>query len=159
MVINENVSEAIVIRDEEDANTIDLANIPEIDTQLQHPDRSMRNEKRGKTNDRDKAYDGDDSSLFEPRTTTKRDNADVELGDNDEEGTEEAQDDKKKLSLNTSYDGFSIYGRILCLVVKRCGTRTQTGKGMVPASSQAMLENWVSTQAALEQVGDAEDNG
>ncbi|KAF2141073.1 uncharacterized protein K452DRAFT_229475 [Aplosporella prunicola CBS 121167] len=30
-------------------------------------------------------------------------------------------DDKKKLALNTSYDGFSIYGRVLCLVVKRKG--------------------------------------
>ena len=31
----------------------------------------------------------------------------------------DAADEKKKLGLKTSYDGFQIYGRILCLVVKR----------------------------------------
>ena len=74
------------------------------------------------------------------------------------EGEDESQDDKKKLGLNTSYEGFSIYGRILCLVVKRRGGRTSTGGAGAPVSSQKMLENWVSTQAAG-QVDDEEDNG
>lgn len=67
-------------------------------------------------------------------------------------------DQKKKLGLNTSYEGFSIYGRILCLVVKRKGARNQAGNS-VPVSSQQMLETWVSTQAAAEQVDDDEDIG
>ena len=70
--------------------------------------------------------------------------------------TSTTEDDKKKLGLNTSYEGFSIYGRILCLVVKRRGVRNVTGS--VPASSQAMLENWVSTQAAGQTADDDEDN-
>ncbi|KAJ4286060.1 hypothetical protein N0V90_013407 [Kalmusia sp. IMI 367209] len=69
------------------------------------------------------------------------------------------QDQKKKLSLNTSYEGFSIYGSILCLVVKRRGIRYQAGHSNAPASSRQMLENWVSTQAAAEQVDDDEDIG
>jgi hypothetical protein len=74
-----------------------------------------------------------------------------------DEDYEEAQDDqKKKLSLDTSYDGFSIYGRILCLVVKRKSLRTTTGSSG-PASGQQMLEAWVSTQAAADQVDDEED--
>ena len=64
-------------------------------------------------------------------------------------------EDKKKLDMDLSYDGFSIYGRILCLVVKRRG-----GKGGRPESTvlpeqqggKQMLENWVSTQAAQDQV-------
>jgi hypothetical protein len=57
-------------------------------------------------------------------------------------------DDKKKLALNTSYDGFSIYGRILCLVVKRKGKKAApTG---VPVGGSQMMEQWVSTQAAQE---------
>ncbi|KAK0986411.1 hypothetical protein LTS01_009936 [Friedmanniomyces endolithicus] len=59
------------------------------------------------------------------------------------EPEEPAFDDKKKLAMNTSYDGFSIYGRILCLLVKR------KGKKAVVGGSQ-MLEQWVSTQAAQE---------
>ncbi|KAK0252654.1 hypothetical protein B0A54_13804 [Friedmanniomyces endolithicus] len=59
------------------------------------------------------------------------------------EPEEPAFDDKKKLAMNTSYDGFSIYGRILCLLVKR------KGKKAVVGGSQ-MLEQWVSTQAVQE---------
>lgn len=60
----------------------------------------------------------------------------------------EDQDDKKKLALNTSYDGFSIYGRILCLVVKRKGRKAQASAA--PAGGSQMMEQWVSTQAAQE---------
>lgn len=55
----------------------------------------------------------------------------------------ENEDDKKKLSLSTIYDGFSIYGRILCLVVKRRGGRK--GKGLGGASGQAMMEEWIAS--------------
>lgn len=65
-------------------------------------------------------------------------------------------DDKKKLGVDTSYDGFSIYGRILCLLVKRRGNKAN---GKLPGSSadetgQQMLEGWISTQAAAEQIID-----
>lgn len=53
------------------------------------------------------------------------------------------EDDKKKLALNTTYDGFSIYGRILCLVVKRRGTAK--GKEVASGSGQAMMEEWISS--------------
>ena len=59
-----------------------------------------------------------------------------------------AEDDKKKLGLNTMYDGFSIYGRILCLVVKRRGTAR--GKDMAGAAGQAMMEEWISSTQAVE---------
>jgi hypothetical protein len=57
----------------------------------------------------------------------------------------ESTEDKKKYDFKTSYDGFSIYGRILCLVVKRKGSKSSGG--IAPASSHQMLENWISTQA------------
>ena len=55
-----------------------------------------------------------------------------------------APDDKKKFGIQTLYDGFSIYGRILCLMIKRRGGRVSVGV----ASSQQLMENWISTQAA-----------
>ncbi|WPG98709.1 Hypothetical protein R9X50_00150300 [Acrodontium crateriforme] len=72
-------------------------------------------------------------------------------------------DDKKKLGLHTSYDGFSIYGRILCLLVKRKGnkapSRTSNGQDM-PGSGSQMMEQWVSTQAVQEGgLDDDEDDG
>ena len=60
------------------------------------------------------------------------------------EGQDESGiDDKKKLGMDTTYDGFSIYGRILCLVVKRRGTAK--GKEMAGGSGQAMMEEWITS--------------
>lgn len=74
-------------------------------------------------------------------TGESQEGKDTELG-----GREEGEDDKKKMALDTEYDGFSIYGRILCLVVKRKGT----AKGKESAGAgQAMMEEWItSTQMA-----------
>ncbi|KAI7470320.1 hypothetical protein KC351_g12751 [Hortaea werneckii] len=77
----------------------------------------------------------------------------------DEEAAEAPEDDKKKLAMNTSYDGFSIYGRILCLVVKRKGKRSQPLQTMAPAGGSQMMEQWVSTQAAQDAGLDEDDEG
>jgi hypothetical protein len=67
---------------------------------------------------------------------------------------EEQTDEKKKMAMDTSYDGFAIYGRVLCLVVKR---RDKKGKGVAGlGGGQATMENWItSTQMPPE---DAEDS-
>ncbi|KAF2223708.1 hypothetical protein BDZ85DRAFT_311759 [Elsinoe ampelina] len=62
----------------------------------------------------------------------------------------EGEEDKKKLGLKTQYEGFSIYGRILCLIVKRKGVKA---RAEAPANSSQMLENWVSTQMEQDGVG------
>jgi hypothetical protein len=65
-----------------------------------------------------------------------------------------AQDDKK-LGPKTTYDGFSIYGKVLCLVIKRSGVTSGLAN---LASGQQVMENWVSTQAAQGDL-DVEDDG
>lgn len=72
---------------------------------------------------------------------------------------EEDADDKKKLALNTSYEGFTIYGRILCLVVKRKGKKAAPGSTTAPVGGSQMMEQWVSTQAAQEAGLDEDDLG
>lgn len=62
-------------------------------------------------------------------------------------------DDKKKLALRTLYDGFSIYERILCLVVKRRGNSKD--KDSAGGAGQAMMEEWIaSTQMPEGQMMD-----
>jgi hypothetical protein len=62
---------------------------------------------------------------------------------------EEANDDKKKMAMETSYDGFAIYGRVLCLVVKR---KDKKGKGPAKTAGQAMMEDWItSTQLPAQE--------
>lgn len=81
--------------------------------------------------------------------------------DRDEEAETEAdvEDDKKKLALNTTYDGFSIYGRILCLIVKRKGKKTTQGALGAPVGGSQMMEHWVSTQVAQEAGLQDDDEG
>lgn len=69
------------------------------------------------------------------------------------EGDDGGEDDKKKLGMDTTYDGFSIYGRILCLVVKRRGAAK--GKEVAGGAGQAMMEEWItSTQMGEGQMMD-----
>ena len=67
----------------------------------------------------------------------------------------ELQDDKKKAAFKTTYDGYSIYGRILCLIVKRKG---QKGKPAVGGGAgQAMMEEWITSTQAMEEGGMMDD--
>ena len=71
----------------------------------------------------------------------------VQLGQGD------GEDEKKKMALNITYDGFTIYGRILCLVVKRRGNAR--GKELAGGAGQAMMEEWIaSTQVGEGQMMD-----
>jgi len=159
MVIAEDTGEPITIREEDDDDSTILNNIPEAGGDKDQARRSTRNKRRrGDASEAavSEASDSDDSFAFESAPSTKRPKTNGPSPSNADQGDNEMEleDDKKKLGLNTSYDGFSIYGRILCLIVKRKGVRNPaSGSGAI--SSQHMMENWVSTQAAAE--GDEDD--
>ncbi|KAF2792320.1 hypothetical protein K505DRAFT_279031 [Melanomma pulvis-pyrius CBS 109.77] len=166
MVIAEDTGEPIIIREEDDNEAIILGDIPEAGGDQSQARRSTRNKRRRRDASQaavpvrdasqaavavSDASDTDDSFRCESAPSTKRAKTyepSVSGVDQGDDGSE-LEDDKKKLGINTSYDGFSIYGRILCLVVKRKGSRNAA------SGSGAMLENWVSTQAAGE--GDEDD--
>lgn len=149
VLVDEDATSPVVIRDEDDDDAVNLADIPEAGTTPEEsalPDEGAAG----------RGSDSDDSILFvQSRTGKRRIPTDQALQADEAVRNEDALDDKKKFGLNTSYDGFSIYGRILCLVVKRRG-RAQGGAA-APASSQQMMEHWVSTQAAAEHIDDDED--
>ncbi|PWW78501.1 hypothetical protein C7212DRAFT_357114 [Tuber magnatum] len=106
------------------------------------------------------------------RTITIRDEDDDADPDWSENGGDEPEEDKKKLSLRTEFEGFSIYSRILCLVVKRRGP---INAGRAPAASSApstarqmdspnpksragnrIMENWIAMSQVVKE-GDEED--
>ena len=80
--------------------------------------------------------DGEEEDDSEVRSQGER------QGANGNEGIEE-QDGKKKLAMGTTYDGFRIYGRILCLVVKRKGV--VKGKQVTGGTGQAVMEEWIAS--------------
>lgn len=94
--------------------------------------------------------DSDGSAAAPPPAKRRRDAASP--------AEHEAQrDDKKKLAMDISYEGFSIYGRVLCLVVKKRGGPSaggrsapakaggRTGQSAAPGGGQAVMENWITS--------------
>ncbi|ROT40006.1 hypothetical protein SODALDRAFT_323287 [Sodiomyces alkalinus F11] len=79
-------------------------------------------------------------------------------------GADDETNDKKKLAMDITFEGFAIYGRVLCLVVKKrdgagitSGSSRSTGKGAASAAAagttakpagQAVMENWISSTQA-----------
>lgn len=102
---------------------------------------TMRPSKRGRP-----SHDPDDSLFVSPspdHPPSKRAKAADAATD----------DDKKKMGMRTTYDGFAIYGRVLCLVVKRREGARGKGPTAVEAG-KAMMEEWIaSTQAREEERG------
>lgn len=124
----------IIRREESDDDMIGLQDIPPAEADNERGRR--RRPKRARSQDSDEDYtDGlfvDDEEEQPLRKRMKE----TTLGDTD------GGDDKKKMAMNTSYDGFSIYGRVLCLVVKR--RDNGKAKGGV-SGGQAMMEDWITS--------------
>lgn len=93
--------------------------------------------------------DSDEGNVDAQKTPSATNKSKGSVGEEQDGG----EDDKKKLGMDTTYDGFSIYGRILCLVVKRRGIAK--GKEMAGGAGQAMMEEWItSTQMGEGQMMD-----
>ncbi|KAH8734797.1 hypothetical protein BGZ61DRAFT_490655 [Ilyonectria robusta] len=151
---------APAVRVEEDDDDIGLADIPAVDTvrrskrQRQRPGRDDDDDIDGDASDEDETASAIeiDSDTEAPPHKRRRGRA----GLSDE--TPDEDDDKKKLAMDVSYEGFAIYGQVLCLVVKkRDGGKTPlssnrasgaAASGSVSGSrpeGQAMMENWISS--------------
>lgn len=133
---------------EEDADETRLDDIPEATTSSKKRGRSD-----GEAIDVSDDDDDDDDSFQTQNVRSKKKQKSRDV----EEEEPEQEDDKKKMALNTQYEGFSIYGRILCLIVKRKGVKKSATAG--PSAGSEMLENWVSTQANNDSLGIMDDVG
>jgi len=69
----------------------------------------------------------------------------------DEDFNPEQDDDKKKLGFKTTYDGFSIWGWVLCLFVERKGGPGKKSAAATEGNAQALMQDWItSTQQQKE---------
>ncbi|KAI9777370.1 MAG: hypothetical protein M1816_004739 [Peltula sp. TS41687] len=104
---------------------------------------SVRQRGRGSPSEVIDLSEGDSATDQDAQSSRQRDRS------SDTPEPVEESEDKKKLSVSSSYDGFSIYGRILCLIVKR---RRATSARSGTNDGQAMMENWIrSTQLDPEE--------
>ncbi|KAL0935410.1 uncharacterized protein CTRU02_210001 [Colletotrichum truncatum] len=150
---------------ESDEDADGISRIPAVD-ETARPRRSKR--QRGALHDQDAEYDlpsdeetGGDVSAIEvdsdsdaPRPS-KRLKKQTTGSDVDQE-----DDDKKKMAMDVSYEGFAIYGRVLCLIVKkRQGLRMASSSSAENAkkpAGQASMENWI-TSTQMPNPGAEED--
>ena len=62
--------------------------------------------------------------------------------DNNTADDETEEDDKKKLDFKATYEGFSIWGWVLCLLVERKGGPGRKNAGSDP---QALMAEWIAS--------------
>jgi hypothetical protein len=136
------VDDVPLLREESDDDDVPsrLADIPLALTRPQSKRRNQLNEE----DDSDQPSDADaievNSDDEEPPHKRTKGLGDV--------GADE--DDKKKLAMDISYEGFAIYGRVLCLVVRKRdnatqGSRKGTGSDNTKLDGQAKMENWITS--------------
>ena len=131
-----------ILREESEEDGLNLNDLPEIEDDIEdslfiEEDTSTRRSKRTRAPAASSPPESspDSEAFVEPLPKRRKDKEVVPR--------EEEDDDKKKMAMDTFYDGFSIYGRVLCLVVKR---KDKKGKGPAGLTGgQAMMEEWITS--------------
>ncbi|KAF4974159.1 hypothetical protein FZEAL_8924 [Fusarium zealandicum] len=141
---------------EEDEEEVRLADIPIAETATRRSKRQREREVRDDDNSEASGadetasaieIDSDTEAPPQKRHRARTGSSEDDLGENE---------DKKKLAIDVSYEGFAIYGQVLCLVVKKretgraphnaAGAAASGGMGgRIRPEGQAMMENWISS--------------
>lgn len=134
-----------ILREEDDEVSLD--NIPELPsadmTDAGQSKRRRSEPAEDESNSEFEAGSDDDvESVLGSAPPSKRARRDEDLSGDEEQ-------DKKKMAMDISYEGFAIYGRVLCLVIKRRDAAPGRAAGTTPAgekgTGQARMENWISS--------------
>lgn len=128
------------------------------------PRRSARTKSQKRKSPAPPASDGGagsdlDSDTSAPRPPKRRKTPTITILDEDgadglfADEAEQGDDDKKKMALDTEYEGFNIYSHILCVVVKRRGnvgrkTPATEAKG---AAAGRVMEEWITMSQAIKE--------
>ena len=169
----------ILREEDDDQDAIALADIPTLDETGAHSEPTNRRPKRRRPREQGQEAEGGSSAGSDVEVIDSDSSAgDLFVGDGSDESdgaigqrppkrrkdTAE-RDDKKKMAMDISYEGFAIYGRVLCLVVKRRGEGTARGGRLAVPSNQAqtgrpggqaMMENWIASTQLPEAVGEGD---
>ncbi|KAK1236762.1 hypothetical protein MKX07_006829 [Trichoderma sp. CBMAI-0711] len=142
--IDVEASDYAPIRIEEDSDNegVALSDIPSANTRKQAK-RQRSNTIEGSDDDEFEDAGEDSDSDVGPaglQPLPKRQRGLVNPPAEPEGGFDDEDDYKKKLAMDVSYEGFAIYGRVLCLVVKKRENKPQQALG-----GQAKMENWITS--------------
>jgi hypothetical protein len=145
--------EPVIMREDSEEDGLNLQDVPAVEDTDSNvgslfvsdgEDEGPRRSKRRRTTTVG-SEDGSESSSGDKLPLKRRKDAETLTGN---ENLEEETNGKKKLALNTTYDGFSIYGRVLCLIVKR---KDKKAKDPTIVGGQAMMEDWITSTQIPEE--------
>jgi hypothetical protein len=132
-----------ILREDSEEDELNLQDLPaadetrsETDDLFMSEDEGPRRSKRSRAAVANTASESEPESPpgFEPHPKRRKD---TEIIPNEEE-----TDNKKKMAMTISYDGFSIYGCVLCLVIKR---KDKKGKNSAIGGGQTMMEDFITS--------------
>ncbi|WEW59641.1 hypothetical protein PRK78_005120 [Emydomyces testavorans] len=128
--------QAVPILVEEEDATSGLRGIPEVQpTDSEDEEPSCQHQLRRR---RPSTAEEDDETSQRP---TKRNKAETPV--------EAVSQDEKKLGMTTTYEGFSIWGWILCLLISR-KDKSKPTRARGESLNQALMEEWICPQAPQE---------
>ncbi|EEH44923.1 uncharacterized protein PADG_08565 [Paracoccidioides brasiliensis Pb18] len=135
------VSVPSIIPEGESESTINLQDIPTAIPSTSNIEgiQSSNQHRQCQRNRTETSYDRGNISDSQDTRVAKRKKASTEP-------SSDIIEDGKKLGLTTRYRGFTIRGKILCLLITRKGDRARQKLDSASAS-QALMEKWISTQA------------
>lgn len=131
----------VIRREDSEEDGLNLQDLPVADEEVSDADSLFVADERPRRSKRPRAITingspESSSSAFETMEPGAKRRKDADLLQDEDQG-----DDKKKMAMDTTYDGFAIYGRVLCLVVKRKDAR----KGPAKSGGQVMMEDWITS--------------
>lgn len=142
--------EVSVLREENsDDDEVRLSNIP-VAAAPTRPKR-QRNNDNSNISVQDPDEDDEESAIEIDSDADEPASKRARLPETADEDDLDGEDDKKKLAMDVSYEGFAIYGRVLCLVVRKRENKTQrsrqegTSSAINKPEGQANMENWITS--------------
>lgn len=132
-----------ILGEDSEEDGLNLQDLPAAeDTRSETDDLFMSEDEAPRRSKRSRAVIGDTASESEPESSPEFEPHPKRRKDTELIPDEEETDAKKKMAMTTSYDGFSIYGRVLCLVIKR---KDKKGKNPAVGGGQAMMEDFITS--------------
>ncbi|OBT78245.1 hypothetical protein VF21_03036 [Pseudogymnoascus sp. 05NY08] len=131
---------APLLREEDDDDVViqDASPAPSTTESTSHPPPTRRSKRTRPTEDKDTLFvadsDASDASTDEDGPPSKRARSAAPLG-----GAEEEEHDEKKMAMRSEYDGYGIYGRVLCLIVTKTAVKDAGGGG------REVMEEWIAS--------------
>ncbi|KFY57560.1 hypothetical protein V496_06378 [Pseudogymnoascus sp. VKM F-4515 (FW-2607)] len=128
---------APLLREEDD--DVVIQDVPPEPEDTNHPPPTRRSKRTRPTEDTDTLFvadsDASDASTDDDAPAPKRARSAAPLGP-----AEEEEQDEKKMAMRSEYDGYGIYGRVLCLIVTKTAVKDAGGGG-----GREVMEEWIAS--------------